>query len=571
MGSSPLISAPEAQAISDAVAAKKKGHKAASKGKAATEMDRHSRSGKGSGKAKKGGAGGKYTWEGSHPLSPVDAVQVMDRDDPNYDSQDADAASTAQQITVSEFKQRVSEIIHEYFNSGDVEDVALSLAETALPRLMHHFVKRLVSMSLDKKARECEMASVLLSSLYGEVLAVKDIQKGFLNLARNLGDLTLDIPNAPQGLSLFVARAIVDDVLAPSFVEQIRALQTDGTEELARAVASHLKGKHSAERLARCWGAGAGTSYEETQAAIRKMLEEYANSADLDEAQRCLRELHVPFFHHHVVKLALTRAAEDARHAPAMRALLACFAASGLISDVQLASGVRRVVDRAGDLELDVPGARARLAAFLADARRDGWLDSDLAQLETTPSDAMQVDRDLEVYKQKAEAAVREYFAARDVGEVSRCLADMGPDALRHLFVKRAVTVSMDRGPKERECVSTLLSELFPDDLSRPQIFEGFRLLLDAADDLALDIPDAPRMLALFIARAVYDEVLAPSFLHDVVAKLPERCRGLDVVQDTIGMLAQPRAGERIESCWGVDAAAINGVVAPGGPAAAVA
>lgn len=47
------------------------------------KMDRKSRSGKGLGGSKKGGAGGKYTW-GSYMEDA--GVAVLDKSDPNYDS-----------------------------------------------------------------------------------------------------------------------------------------------------------------------------------------------------------------------------------------------------------------------------------------------------------------------------------------------------------------------------------------------------------------------------------------------------------------------------------------------------
>ena len=51
--------------------------------------------------------------------------------------------------------------------------------------------------------------------------------------------------------------------------------------------------------------------------------------------------------------------------------------------------------------------------------------------------------------------------------------------------------------------------------------------------DLALDIPDAPHLLALFLGRAVVDEVLAPSFLASVLPALRNDSLGVTVVQTT--------------------------------------
>lgn len=55
-----------------------------------------------------------------------------------------------------------------------------------MPRLMHHFVKRAIVMSLDRKDREREMVSVLLSALYGDVLAMADVEKGFVSIIKTV-------------------------------------------------------------------------------------------------------------------------------------------------------------------------------------------------------------------------------------------------------------------------------------------------------------------------------------------------------------------------------------------------
>ena len=77
------------------------------------KMDRKSRSGKGTGGSKKGGAGGKYTW-GSY----VDdmGVAVLDKSDPNYDSDSEEAkvkyrGSSKIVQEVEEYKERVCIVV----------------------------------------------------------------------------------------------------------------------------------------------------------------------------------------------------------------------------------------------------------------------------------------------------------------------------------------------------------------------------------------------------------------------------------------------------------------------------
>ena len=65
------------------------------------------------------------------------------------------------------------------------------------------------------------MASNLLSSLYHEVIQASEMQQGFRNLLHSVEDLKLDVPSAEEDVALFLARAVVDDVLPPAFLQKV--------------------------------------------------------------------------------------------------------------------------------------------------------------------------------------------------------------------------------------------------------------------------------------------------------------------------------------------------------------
>ena len=96
---------------------------------------------------------------------------ATDHGDPNWDSEVEDECNLVEEITVQllAYKKAVSNIIFEYFNSGDVEETASSLEEIDHPELGYYFVKRAVTHSLDRHDKEREMVSILLSSLYDKV------------------------------------------------------------------------------------------------------------------------------------------------------------------------------------------------------------------------------------------------------------------------------------------------------------------------------------------------------------------------------------------------------------------
>ncbi|KAI8472184.1 MAG: armadillo-type protein [Monoraphidium minutum] len=579
------------RAALDAALAKKQeeGAKAVIKGHAAHgtqhATDKKSRSLKGSGAAKKGGAGGKFTWGKAGPDDGSSFVGLaggsLDRNDPNYDSEEERAVvlQSAQSNRIREevvaYKREIATVCDEYYSSGDVQDVANSLDELgAAGSMAHYFVKRLVTLALDRKDREREMASVLLSSLYGEVISADQMQKGFWRLADGLDDTLLDVPDAVDMLSLFVARAVVDDILPPS----AHARWTQGApagsplSNLKAKIEAHLSARHSAERMLRCWGAGAGQSHAETKERMSKILDEYLDSHDAAEASRCMRQLGVPFFHHELVKQALHKAIGAPQATPHAVDLLKRLSESFEVSPAQLAKGFQRVAVNIGDTALDDPQARAALSDVVAPARwaevldaarGAGLVDDDAvaalaggAEGGARPASAGSAAANgaggagVPAFKAAAAAALREYFDSADAREVADRLNELDEPGLHPLFVKAAVTLAMDRKDRERELVSALLSELHPAAINDAAMAGGFTRLLAAADDLVLDIPDAVHLLSLFLGRAIVDEVLPPAFLASILPSLPDDGLGVTVVQATGNALSARHAAERLQSCW---------------------
>lgn len=219
---------------------------------------------KGSGASKKGGGGGKFTW--GSLLEGEDGVTALDRNDPNYDSDEERAAVLLQasgaaqgrlQAEVAAYKRGVAAIVEEFFSSGDVGNVAASLGDLAAPTsaMGHYFVKRLLTLAMDRRDKEREMASALLSGLYGEGLSAEQLQKGFANTVDALADLTLDVPDAVELLALreFFDAADAQEVAArllelnqpglhPLFVKQAVALAMDRRDR-EREMASNLLGE----------------------------------------------------------------------------------------------------------------------------------------------------------------------------------------------------------------------------------------------------------------------------------------------------------------------------------------
>lgn len=456
---------------------------------------------------------------------------------------------------LDEYKKAAVFIIDEYFNTGDVDVAVSDLKELGTGEYHIYFVKRLVSMAMDRHDKEKEMASVLLSALYADVITSSQICQGFFILLESADDLEVDILDAVDILALFVARAVVDDILPPAFITKARKMlpeSSKGFQVLQTAEKSYLSAPHHAELVERRWGGSTHLTVEEVKKKIAELLREYVESGDTTEACRCIRQLGVSFFHHEVVKRGLVLAMEISTAEPLITKLLKEAAEEGLISSSQMVKGFARLAESLDDLALDIPSAKTSFKLLVGNAISECWLDASFLKSSGEDGNVKNEDDDnLRRYKEEVVIIIHEYFLSDDIPELIRNLEDLGAPQFNPIFLKRLITLAMDRKNREKEMASVLLSALHIEIFSTEDIANGFVMLLESAEDTALDILDASNELALFLARAVIDDVLAPLNLEEIASRLPENCSGSETVRVARSLIAARHAGERILRCWG--------------------
>lgn len=349
---------------------------------------------------KRQGGHGKGRREADRTL---DAVPILDKGDPNYDEQaDQDSAvlMTDENFSVGspprndyatrrtfqpckhslpDFKKAVIKMCEEYFSAEDIEEVGRSLVELESPSFHYEFVKRVITMSMDRKERERELVSRLLSGLYAYdrgLLSTNQIGKGFERLFEVVDDLELDIPQARAILTQFLARAVVDELLPPSFLSD-PLVEGMGGEVVENAI-KMLSTYHGTSRVEKVWGPGDGRSVPELKQATDQLLQEYLLSQELTEASRCVKELQCPYFHHEVVKRAVTNALDksgDLR--AAMSRLLSTLHKDQVVSVDQMVQGFDRLSEILPDLVLDTPNAAQIIEEFVITGKDDGYLPKD--------------------------------------------------------------------------------------------------------------------------------------------------------------------------------------------------
>jgi len=154
---------------------------------------------------------------------------------------------------------------------------------------------------------------------------------------------------------------------------------------------------------------------------------------------------------------------------------------------------------------------------------------------------------DLASFKRFAIDVIQEYFISCDIDEVRNSLIEANCPMYHYDLVKRSISMSLDKNSQEKELVSRLLSELYPNFFTRNDIEKGIECLLKTKDDLLLDIPNGEKEIGTFIARGVQDEIIAPSFL----VSCQNQNLGGEIIDYSKLLLSREHMGARLEKIWG--------------------
>ncbi|XP_043559883.1 programmed cell death protein 4-like isoform X3 [Chiloscyllium plagiosum] len=301
--------------------------------------DKKSRSGKGRGLPKKGGAGGKGVWGAAVQVYDVEQPDIHD---PNYD--DDKQGETVYQTVVPElddheFEKAVTPIIQEYFQHGDTKEVATLLAQLNLGSKRSKLPFLCVSMALEGKASHRELISRLLADLTGKRMSVEDVASAFDQLLGDLPDLVLDTPEAPQMLGQFIARAMADHVLPTGFLDSYKGKVDCEQVRVSLDKATVLLSMNRGVRLDNVWGVGGGLR------PVKQLVKE-AVVMVLESTSSNVSDL--------IVKL------------------LKCFWESGFVTLDQMNRGFKRVFTAMPDISLDAPNSYSTLKSFVNHCHQQG-------------------------------------------------------------------------------------------------------------------------------------------------------------------------------------------------------
>lgn len=264
------------------------------------------------------------------------------------------------QDTDAELKRIKAEIraaVLEYLTSNDMDEVLRCFDECCANFYHYEIIKTVVNISMDQGPKSRERTSLLIgeSAFFSQV----SVRRGFEILIERLEDLRMDIPDAMTMISCFIARAIVDEAIPPSFIQEV-AFQPMGMSPLAISClqkAQHLLNmKFSAQRVAKIWGSGRGRPVSELKEDISLMLKAYLSSNDMNELAISLKDLEEPNFNHEYVKQAVLKGAEKGKDSvDAVGSMLLSFMQKDLVSAYQVKIGLQRVRNGLPNYSIDLP------------------------------------------------------------------------------------------------------------------------------------------------------------------------------------------------------------------------
>eukprot|EP00494_Astrolonche_serrata_P030100 UN30367 len=181
--------------------------------------------------------------------------------------------------TVRKLKDSISGIIREYFTSGELFEVQDQINSKVPKRYQFEVVKRVVSQAMDQDSKNRELASTFIGHV-DSFSSPAVVRQGFTILLERLDDLVKDVPDATKMLSCFIARAIADEALAPSYLKEAHVI-TDGQTLPTRCLQKvHylINMKFSTQRLERIWGPGRIRPVGELKSTISEMLKEFLST-----------------------------------------------------------------------------------------------------------------------------------------------------------------------------------------------------------------------------------------------------------------------------------------------------
>lgn len=285
--------------------------------------------------------------------------------------------------------------------------------------------------------------------------------------------------------------------------------------------------------------------------AVKSALREFTANPDFAAFEAVVRDLDMTLYHQDLLKIIVQYGLDQTDVNRALLAdLLTHLFQADLLTSLQCTAGFRKIFNNLDDILVDVPNARSLIQEFT---------DSAISQHLVASTDIMAMEEEVQFLadheavasiKTKISSLVRDFLSHNEIEDCVTSIRELNASHMGFEVVKQFVLTAFDRDMKARELVSRLLSEATcaASVISHEQVAKGFTVLLQRTEDIFLDVPNVLGYLSFFIARAISDEVLPPSFVLRV--DLLPQDMGFQVVEQARYLLNQRGASELLADVW---------------------
>ncbi|NXC38099.1 IF4G3 factor, partial [Penelope pileata] len=157
-----------------------------------------------------------------------------------------------------------------------------------------------------------------------------------------------------------------------------------------------------------------------------------------------------------------------------------------------------------------------------------------------------------EEIERKCKSIIEEFLHINDYKEAMQCVEELGAQSLLPVFVRVGVEATLERSQITRDHMGQLLHQLVQSGkLNKQDFFSGFSGILDAADDMAIDIPHIWLYLAELVTPLLKEGGISMRELTQEFSKplLPVGRAGV-LLAEILHLLCKQMSHKKVGALW---------------------
>ncbi|NXG08733.1 IF4G1 factor, partial [Sakesphorus luctuosus] len=175
-----------------------------------------------------------------------------------------------------------------------------------------------------------------------------------------------------------------------------------------------------------------------------------------------------------------------------------------------------------------------------------------IKQDPATPATSTKPALSEEELEKKSKAIIEEYLHINDMKEALQCVQELGSPSLLYIFVQNGIESTLERSTISREHMGALLCQLVKaGTLSKEQYYKGLREILEAAEDMEIDIPHIWLYLAELITPILQEEgIPMEELFREITKPLVPIGKATTLLVEVLGLLCKGMSQKTAGKMW---------------------